>query len=133
MSERSGSPVSAFTSRRMSSPSSIPGPRKESIDVRLALSNDDLKTRLIFNSSRSARSVRAIRNACSRDSMTHGPAMKRGGWSPPNEMVSVMAMGRVLMCGALYSPRYTRHVGNELFETLTQFYREILKPAFDRL
>ena len=33
----------------------------------------------------------------------------------------------------MYSPRYTRHVANELFETLTQFYREILKPEFDRL
>ena len=59
--------------------------------------------------------------------------MKRGGWSPPKEMVSVMTMGRVLMWSALYSPRYTRHVANELFETLTQFYREILEPEFDRL
>src|SRR5438105_339097 len=117
----------------MSSPSSIPGPRKDSIDVRLALSNDDLKTRLIFNSSRSARSVRAIRNACSRDSITHGPAMKSGGLSPPNEMVSVMAIGRVLMCGALYSPRYTRHVANELLDALMQFHREVVQPQFDEI
>src|SRR5258706_281672 len=88
----------------MSSPSSIPGPRNDSMEVRFALSNDDLKTRLIFISSRRARSVRAMRNACSRDSITHGPAMKRGGWPPPKEMSSVMAMGRVVvMRRALYS------------------------------
>ena len=42
-----------------------------------------------------------------------------------------MAIERVLMCGALYSPRYTRHVANELFEVLTQFYRDVIKPDFD--
>src|SRR3954453_13750778 len=34
-------------------------------------------------------------------------------------------------CRALYSPMYTRHVATELFETLTQFYREVIKPDFD--
>ena len=39
-----GTPISRLTSARMRSPSSSPGPRNESWLVRLALSNDDLKT-----------------------------------------------------------------------------------------
>ena len=37
-----GTPIFAFTSDRMRSPSSIPGPRKDWVDERLALSNEDL-------------------------------------------------------------------------------------------
>src|SRR5262245_44157014 len=96
MSEISGSPASFFTAARISSPSLSPGPRKESIDERLALSNDDLNTRLIFSSSRSFRSVRAILNACSRDSMTHGPAMNSGGLSPPKARASVIRISLVI-------------------------------------
>src|SRR5258708_12555374 len=96
MSERSGRPVSSRTARRISSPFSSPGPRNDSIELRLALSNEDLKTRLMPSSSRSATSVRAIPSACSRDSITHGPAMKRGGGSPPKEIVSVIRIARVV-------------------------------------
>jgi hypothetical protein len=35
-------PVSAFTSARISSPRSSPGPRGEAAELRLALSNEDL-------------------------------------------------------------------------------------------
>jgi hypothetical protein len=37
-----GTPISRFTSARMRSPSSMPGPRAEPIEVRFALSKDDL-------------------------------------------------------------------------------------------
>src|SRR5438132_14180319 len=53
----------------------MPSPRKLLIEERFALSNDDLKTK----SSPAARArcahSRAIINACSRDSITHGPAI----------------------------------------------------------
>jgi chromosome segregation ATPase len=42
-------------------------------------------------------------------------------------------MERVLMCGALYSPRYTRNVANELFDALMQFHREVVQPQFDEI
>src|SRR4051812_10817099 len=37
------------------------------------------------------------------------------------------------MCGALYSPRYTRHVANDLFDALMQFHREVVQPQFDEI
>src|ERR1051326_5057926 len=115
MSLSTGSPVSSFTSFKSARPFSRPGPRNDSIDVRLALSNDALKTRLIFSSSRSARIVRAIASTCSRDSITHGPAMKSGGLSPPKAMSSVMRMARVVMRGAVYpAPRRRNSLEREL-------------------
>src|SRR3954453_9664795 len=36
-------------------------------------------------------------------------------------------------CRALYSPRYTRHVANELFDALMQFHREVVQPQFDEI
>jgi len=45
----------------------------------------------------------------------------------------VIAIERVVMCGALYSPRYTRHVPNELFDALMQFHREVVQPQFDEI
>src|SRR4051794_27733317 len=36
-------------------------------------------------------------------------------------------------CRALYSPRYTRHVANDLFDALMQFHREVVQPQFDEI
>ena len=81
----------AFVSpARMAMPFSIPGPRNDSTDERFALSNDDLKTMFTFSSSPSLLMMRAMASACSRDSMTHGPAMNSGGLSPPNAMSAVI-------------------------------------------
>src|SRR3954463_2237986 len=41
--------------------------------------------------------MRAIISACSSPSITQGPAMKRGGRSPPNEISEVIAIGRVVV------------------------------------
>ena len=45
-----GSPVASFTLCRVSRPFSSPGPRKDEIEVRLALSKDALKMRGMSNS-----------------------------------------------------------------------------------
>ena len=63
----------------------------------IELLKDDLKTRLIFISSRSFSSVRAIPSACSSDSITHGPAMNSGGSSPPKRREGVISMTRVVL------------------------------------
>jgi len=82
MSVSTGTPNSSLTRRRMPKPSSSPGPRKLSMAERLALSKDDLKTK--SSPAARARSLQAcaIINACSRDSMTHGPAIKDRRPSP---------------------------------------------------
>src|ERR1017187_8378397 len=82
MSVRMGKP-SAFTPWRMRSPSRNPGPRYASPLVRLALSNDALKT----NSPTASRMPRAIRCTCSSLSMTHGPAMSTR--PRPNALYSI--------------------------------------------
>jgi hypothetical protein len=83
MSEMTGNPVFSLTSARMSRPSSRPGPRKDAIDDRFALSNDDLKTILAPVFSATPRIFLAIARECRRDSITHGPAKKSGGALPP--------------------------------------------------
>src|SRR5512142_424048 len=83
MSEMTGRPVFSFTSARMSRPSSSPGPRKDVIADRLALSNDDLKTIFAPVFSETARIFRAMASECLRDSITQGPAKKSGGAPPP--------------------------------------------------
>src|SRR5438270_4983610 len=134
MSDSSGKPVSSFTSRRIFNPSSSPGPRNDSIDDRLALSNDDLNTRLIRSSSRIFSSVRAIVNACSRDSITHGPAMKRGGLPAPKTMSSVMRMARVVMRRALYSRLVKSRRGRRrALDDLDAFHREVVRPDLEEL
>src|SRR5215471_12182920 len=83
MSEITGNPVWDFTSARMSRPSSSPGPRNESLEERLALSKEDLKTMRARVSSPITFSLAAILRLWARDSMTHGPAKKRGSFPPP--------------------------------------------------
>src|SRR5215472_1130161 len=83
MSEITGNPVWDFTSARMSRPSSSPGPRNESLEERLALSKEDLKTMRARVSSPITFSLAAILRLWARDSMTHGPAKKRGAFPPP--------------------------------------------------
>src|SRR5450432_822896 len=66
---------SAFTPARMRSPSFNPGPRYAPTLVRLALSNEALKT----NAPTASRMPRAMRWTCSSLSMTHGPAIRTSG------------------------------------------------------
>ena len=61
------------------SPSSSPGPRNDLPEVRLALSNDALKTSGSPSRSASCASASAMPRVRSRDSMTHGPAIHRSG------------------------------------------------------
>src|ERR1017187_8470578 len=76
---------SAFTPARMRRPSRRPGPRYAEPLVRLALSNEALKT----NSPTASRIPRAIRWTCSSLSMTHGPAMSTRGRPCPNRSNSI--------------------------------------------
>ncbi len=75
MSVSSRSPHFDFTSASIRSPRSMPGPRNDVSDVRLALSNDALK--MISTPSRRlmATSRSATVSSSSADSMTHGPAI----------------------------------------------------------
>src|ERR1039458_6051076 len=80
---------SAFTPARMRRPSFNPGPRYAEPLVRLALSNEALKT----NSPTASRMPRAIRWTCSSLSITHGPAISTSGrgapWARPNALNSI--------------------------------------------
>src|SRR3954463_9234308 len=66
----------------MRQPSSMPGPRKLEMDVRLALSYDALKMYGIFSFCASAAIASAIFMACASLSITHGPAMRKSS-APP--------------------------------------------------
>ena len=58
-----GTPTSDRTAFRIRRPSSIPGPRNDSIELRLALSNEDLKTYGTERSRAIAERARAMRRA----------------------------------------------------------------------
>ena len=79
MSVTTGTPTSSFTACSTSRPASRPGPRKLSLELRLALSKLALKTNGMSRSFAMALMARAIFTQCSRDSMTLGPAMRKNG------------------------------------------------------
>src|SRR6478672_5584956 len=81
MSVRIGTPAASRTRPRIRSPSSMPGPRKDRAEVRLALSNDALKT--YCTPARLALSRRARATAWVPLSITQGPAISRSGDPPP--------------------------------------------------
>ena len=83
MSVKSGSPVLDFTLSKIFRPSSSPGPRNPSMDVRFALSNDALKISGTLSSEQVASSFLAIKSVMSPGSITHGPAMSASGRSRP--------------------------------------------------
>ena len=83
MSVVTGSPVVSFTRRRISSRASSPGPRYESMLVRLALSNDALKTSGTDKAAAICLSRRAIASVAASSSITHGPAITNSGWPRP--------------------------------------------------
>ena len=72
-----GKPVSALTRSKIFIPSTSPGPRKLEPDVRLALSNEALKTSGTDRSSQISTRRLAIRIVISPGSITQGPAIKR--------------------------------------------------------
>src|ERR1039457_4681560 len=86
---------SALTPGRMRSPSRSPGPRYAEPLVRLALSNDALKT----NSPTASRMPRAMRWTCSSLSMTHGPAISTSGRPCPNRSNSIATRVAYLRLG----------------------------------
>jgi hypothetical protein len=69
-------------SPRMRQPSLMPGPRKESTDVRLALSKEALKRKWMPVRSAISLSERAISQAKASDSRAQGPRMKNGTGPP---------------------------------------------------
>src|SRR5438552_13609612 len=80
---RIGTPSVFFTLARISRPFSIPGPRNDLPELRFALSYEDLKTNgmpsaPVISFSWPATSIWS----CSL-STTHGPAMRKKGWSRP--------------------------------------------------
>ena len=81
---RIGSPVRALTLANTFSPSVSPGPRYDVIDVRLALSNDALKTTGVPSRRATSAMNTAVSMACDSLSMTHGPRMKASGCPVPN-------------------------------------------------
>src|SRR5690242_10270776 len=78
-----GTPTCFFTSARMRSPSSRPGPRKPLMEVRLALSKLDLKMKGMPRQSVISFSVPAVSSCNCGDSITQGPAIRKNGRSRP--------------------------------------------------
>src|SRR6185295_6622004 len=76
-------PNSFFTFSRMRSPSSSPGPRKESFEERLALSKLALKIKGNFSLFIIAESAAAHCMVCSSLSITQGPEIISNGFSLP--------------------------------------------------
>src|ERR1700753_1960201 len=70
-----GRPVGAFTAARVARPRTRPGPRKLAMELRFALSNDDLNTRGTARRRAMSARVWAMASTSSSLSMTHGPAM----------------------------------------------------------
>ena len=75
MSVKTFKPVSVFTSLKILMPSSTPGPRKDFIEVLLALSNELLKIIGIPTSSETSFIATDISKEWSRFSITQGPAI----------------------------------------------------------
>jgi hypothetical protein len=69
-----------------------PGPLKELLDVRLALSKEDLNTREKPSFSDSSFKNLAVLNVVSQDSITHGPAMIKNGSSSPNSIEPIFVL-----------------------------------------
>ncbi|MNP72332.1 hypothetical protein D3C76_1688630 [compost metagenome] len=78
-----GTPICFFTSASTFMPSSRPGPRKLVPEVRLALSKLDLKMNLMPSSEVISLSLPATSSCSCIDSITHGPAIRKKGWSRP--------------------------------------------------
>ena len=76
--------MSPLTCSRTRNPSTSPGPRNDSSDVRLALSYDALKISGTPTLRAMAFNARAVASAWSRLSMTQGPAMTTSGAPPPS-------------------------------------------------
>src|SRR5262249_38982410 len=85
MSVRIGSFRSALIFPRIRMPSLRPGPRKELTEERFALSYDALKTYGTPASIAIHEVFSAILRACASDSITHGPAIKKSGFSAPRQ------------------------------------------------
>src|SRR4051812_42730113 len=83
MSVRIGTPAASRTRPRIRSPSSIPGPRNDLVEVRLALSNEALNTYCTPARLALSRRARARATAWASLSITHGPAIRRSGDPPP--------------------------------------------------
>ena len=96
-----GTPTSSLTRCRFLRPASIGWPRKASMDVRLALSKEDLKISGTPRRSQTSRMSLAILRVKSSDSMTHGPPISASGQSSPTCRVSVIWLR--IMIGALSS------------------------------
>ena len=80
---RIGTPTCFFTLARISKPFSIPRPRNEAPEERLALSNEDLYINGIFKALVISFNWPATSIADCSDSITHVPAIKNNGWSRP--------------------------------------------------
>src|SRR4051812_25250955 len=83
MSVRIGTPAASRTRARTRSPSSMPGPRNDLVEVRLALSNEALNTYCTPARFALSRRARARPTAWASLSITHGPAIRRSGDPPP--------------------------------------------------
>ena len=78
-----GTPSWRLTSASTRRPSSIPGPRKLDIEVRLALSKLDLKMKGMPSSPVISFNVAAVSTCSCSLSTTQGPAIRKNGWSRP--------------------------------------------------
>src|SRR5260363_131367 len=78
-----GTPTRLRTSARISSPASMPQPRNDSLELRFALSYEALKMNGSASAAQMSFNAPAISSAICRDSMTHGPAIKKKGRSSP--------------------------------------------------
>src|SRR5574343_579796 len=78
-----GTPSWRFTSASTFRPSSKPGPRKLVPEVRLALSKLDLKMNGIPSAEVISLSWPAVSSCSCNDSITHGSAIRKKGWSRP--------------------------------------------------
>src|SRR6266851_4231255 len=91
---KTGTPICLLTSARMRSPSSIPSPRYDCAELRLALSYDDLKMNGTFSRAQISLSWPATSICNCSDSTTHGPAMRnRGRCNPTSKPQRFMRSG----------------------------------------
>src|SRR5882762_7081478 len=82
-SDSTGTPTSDLTAPRIRKPSLSPGPRYDSIELRFALSKEDLKMYGTPHSRAIVERARAMRRACASLSITQGPAMSASGAPAP--------------------------------------------------
>jgi hypothetical protein len=87
-----GTPTFARTSARILRPASMPGPRKLLLEERFALSYEALKMKGTPSRVVMSLSLPAISWVNVSPSITHGPAMRKNGWSIPAwKLASCMA------------------------------------------